>query len=294
MKTPPDRVVITESRPNEVLEALHQSAHAEREYLFAARDPELGDLVLVAWLGSQAVGYIAVTDEREQGLLIWEHVVVPLYRRRGIGEMLLVEAVRRAVPGAMVYVDPLAELDLDRTEDYYRQLGFARSATKGGIRATAVDVLRASRRKSTADESSISLQSILDSKAPGVITINPADSVRDAVALLHQHRIGALVASSDGSRIEGILSERDVMVGLAQHGADVLDRPVSEAHTSDVITCTASDSVATAMDLMTLCKVRHLPVTDTGQLVGLVSLGDIVVSRLRTMEYIDGTLEDSE
>ncbi|MCP4224980.1 MAG: hypothetical protein GY773_16705 [Actinomycetia bacterium] len=62
--------VVTESRPSDVLASLHESAHAEREYLFAARDPNPSDLVLVAWHDSAAVGYIAVTDEREAGLLI--------------------------------------------------------------------------------------------------------------------------------------------------------------------------------------------------------------------------------
>ena len=141
-----DEVVITESRPSEVLAALHVSAEAEREYMFAARDAQPEDLVLVAWVDSQAIGYIAATDEREDGLLVWEHIVVPAYRNRGVGRRLLLEAAQRALPGAVVLIDPFFELDMQRVVDYYRSLGFVHESAKGGVWATAVDVVRACRR----------------------------------------------------------------------------------------------------------------------------------------------------
>ena len=98
-------ITITESRPNEVLAALHASAEAEREYLFAAREAQPDDLILVAWLDEQAVGYIATSDEQGEGLLVWEHVVVPDHRGEGIGQRLLVEAARRTQPGTVVVID---------------------------------------------------------------------------------------------------------------------------------------------------------------------------------------------
>jgi CBS domain-containing protein/GNAT superfamily N-acetyltransferase len=280
-----DDVIITESRPSEILAALHQSAEAEREYLFAARDAEPGDLILVAWIGSEAVGYIAASDERENGLLIWEHVVVPAHRNRGLGERLLVEAVRRAVPGAVVQIDPLSELDLERVVDYYRRLGFNRDSAQGGIWATAIDVIRACRRRrSPESEAQTPVRAIVESKLPGVVTIDPSATIREAVSVLNEHRIGAVVASSDGSRVEGILSERDLLVGIDTEGARFLDRRVGEVITTDVVTCTSGDSIATVMDLMTACRVRHIPVTDTGRLRGIVSLGDVVLHRLREVE----------
>lgn len=276
-------IVITESRPSEVLAKLHESADAEREYLFAARDAEPGDLILVAWHGDEAVGYIAVTDEREDGLLVWEHLVVPDHRNRGLGRRLLVEAVRRAVPGAVVQIDPLSELDLERVADYYRQLGFHRDSARSGIWGTAVDVIRACQELRADEIDAQSVGTIIEGK-PGVITIDPSATVSEAVSLLNQHRIGALVVSRDGARVEGILSERDILVGLDNEGSSFLERSVGDVETADVITCVATDSLAMVMDLMTTCRVRHIPVTETGRLVGIVSLGDIVLHQLRGLE----------
>ncbi|MGF1598658.1 MAG: GNAT family N-acetyltransferase [Acidimicrobiales bacterium] len=275
-------VIITESRPSDVLAALHESAEAEREYLFAARDAEPGDLILVAWVDNTAVGYIAATDEREDGLLVWEHLVVPAHRSRGLGERLLVEAVRRAVPGAVVQIDPLAELDLDRVVDYYQRLGFRRDSARGGIWATAVDVIRAARR--TGADSDDTVGALTSDRDAGVVTIEPSATVRQAVAELNRHRIGALVASSDGARVEGILSERDILVGIDTEGAAFLDGKVGDVTTTDVVTCTSGDSIATVMDLMTTCRVRHLPIVETGRLTGIVSLGDIILHQLRRAE----------
>jgi CBS domain-containing protein len=278
-------VTITESRPSEALSALHESAHAEREYLFAARDAEPDDLILVAWHAAEAVGYIAVTDQRSEGLLVWEHLVVPSHRTRGLGERLLMEAVRRTVPGAIVQIDPLSELDLDRVADYYRRLGFTRDSARGGIWATANDLMRAAaRRHGTGAETQTPVSAILETKAPGVVTIEPDALVREAVRLLNEHRIGAAVVSSDGSRVEGIFSERDILVGIGSHDANFLDQPISAATTTDVVTCTSHDPIAVVMETMTNRRVRHMPVTATGRLVGIVSIGDLVHYRLKEVE----------
>jgi CBS domain-containing protein/GNAT superfamily N-acetyltransferase len=277
-------ITITESRPNDVLAALHSSAEAEREYLFAAREAQPDDLILVAWKDGHAVGYIATSDERDRGLLVWEHVVVPAHRGEGIGQRLLVEAARRTVPGATIVVDPMAELDADRIADYYSRLGFSQPG-RSGLRATASDVIRATRRRQGAQgETATPVGVIVDGKPPGVVTVAPTAPVREAVSIMNNHGVGAVVVSSDGSRVEGLLSERDVLRGLDRLGADLLDLPVSAACTTDVVTATEYDSVAEVMQLMTDQRIRHLPVTSTGRLHGIVSVGDLVLHRLYALD----------
>ena len=277
-------ITITESRPSEVLAALHASAEAEREYLFAAREAQPDDLILVAWRDDDAVGYIATSDERDEGLLVWEHVVVPDHRGQGVGQRLLVEAARRALPGAVIVIDPMAELDMERIADYYSRLGFTRPS-EGGLWATANDVIRATRRRQGAQgETATPVSVIVNSKAPGVVTVQPGDPIRHAVSLMSAQGVGAVVVSSDGGRVEGILSERDVLTGLDRLGPDVLDQPVSAVCTTDVVTATVHDSVADVMELMTNRRIRHLPVTSTGQLFGIVSVGDLVLHRLYAID----------
>lgn len=289
---PPD-VLITESRPTDILAALHESADAEREYLFAARDAEPRDLVLVAWEGDPAtgltaVGYIAATDEREDGLAIWEHLVVPSHRTRGLGKRLLGELARRAIPGAIVVVDPLGEYDQERIADYYGALGFTHDDGDGRIWATVTDLLRASgTAEPDGSERSLTVGALLEGKGRSVVTIDPGSTVTDAIDRLNRHRIGALVVTRDGQRVEGILSERDILVGLGARGAGFLDQTIDQVTTSDVVTCVASDTIAAAMEAMTRRRVRHLPVTETGQLAGIISIGDLVSFRLARVDGPD-------
>jgi len=280
-----DGVVITESRPSEVLAALHSSAQAEHEYLFASRDAQPSDLILVAWIGAEAVGYIATTEETDDGLLVWEHVVVPDHRNQGLGERLLLEAVQRTTPEAVVQIDPLAELDLERVADYYRRLGFAVDPTPKGITGVADDVIRACRRRSSPQpEAQTPVRAIVTSKGAEVFTVGLDATVGSVIHKLNHNQVGAVVASSDGHRVEGIMSERDVLVGIDREGPSFLDRDVGSVMTTDVVTCTASDSIATVMDLMTVSQVGHIPVIESGRLTGIVNLGDIVSRRLRDLE----------
>jgi len=281
----PADVIITESRPTDLLAALHESAHAEREYLFAARDADPSDIVLVAWDGEDAVGYIAATDQREDGLLIWEHLVVPSHRTYGLGRRLLGELARRALPGAIVVVDPLGEYDVERITDYYGALGFVREDHDGRIWATVTDVIRATPVPEPAGtERSVPIRTLLSRKGSGVVSIERGATVVEAISLLVRHGIGALVVSTDGKRVEGIVSERDILIGLERDGAPFLDRSIDDAITADVLTCTADDPIAAAMESMTRRRVRHLPVTETGQLAGIISLGDLVSFRLARVE----------
>lgn len=123
-----------------------------------------------------------------------------------------------------------------------------------------------------------------------VATIAPDESVTALVAALAEHNVGALVVV-DGDGVAGIASERDVVRRLAERGAGLLDEPVSAIMTSEVRTCTSSDSVDDIAATMTERRVRHMPVVDGARLVGIVSIGDVVSSRIRQLEHDRGQLE---
>lgn len=121
---------------------------------------------------------------------------------------------------------------------------------------------------------------ILQSKGTDVHTIAPDQPISAAVAQLSALGIGALVVSSNGRAVEGILSERDVVHGLAQKGADLLGRSVSSLMTSNVHSCSPDDTGRSVLERMTERRIRHVPVLKNGELCGLVSIGDVVKSRL--------------
>lgn len=128
------------------------------------------------------------------------------------------------------------------------------------------------------------ISQLLRHKGPEVATIEGAESVRNALALLTEKGIGALVVSSDGRRIDGIVSERDVARGLHVHGAGLLTEPVSSVMTAQVHTCPPTASVHELAQMMTDKRVRHVPVVADGALVGIVSIGDVVKARLDELE----------
>lgn len=127
------------------------------------------------------------------------------------------------------------------------------------------------------------VSSIMKSKSGPVEMIAPDGVVHQAALKLRGKGIGSLIVSSDGQTIEGIISERDVLRGLADHGAIVLDMKVRELMTSEVITCAPDDDVETLMSLMTENRVRHLPVAEDGKLIGIISIGDVVKQRLTAL-----------
>lgn len=133
---------------------------------------------------------------------------------------------------------------------------------------------------------------LLDAKGRGVRTIRPEVSVRLAVHELRAHAIGALVVSDDGAHIQGIVSERDLVGGLAEHGGDVLGLRVADVMTRAVTTCSSEDALARVMAEMTQRRIRHLPVVDGGRLCGIVSIGDVVKSRLDEMTLEANVLRD--
>ena len=128
----------------------------------------------------------------------------------------------------------------------------------------------------------MTVRSILDSKGTDVVSVQPGVKVSVVVNLLAEKRIGALLVMTDG-RIDGIVSERDIVRVLAEKGVGVLDQPVRSIMSAKVVTCRRVDTVAAIMETMTNHKFRHLPVVEEGRLVGLISIGDVVKSRV--MEY---------
>jgi CBS domain-containing protein len=131
----------------------------------------------------------------------------------------------------------------------------------------------------------MNVHTILRGKGKSVVTIHPDATIERAVAVLRLRGIGALVVSDDGEKVAGILSERDIVDALGQYGADLLAVSVSEVMTCPVVTCEPEDSVADLMAEMTNRRIRHFPVVENGRLIGIVSIGDLVKSRLDEIEY---------
>lgn len=130
----------------------------------------------------------------------------------------------------------------------------------------------------------VRMSSLLAGKGASVATIAARESIFEAVEALRRHGIGALVVSNDGRHIDGIVSERDVVRALAERHDGVLDAPVSTIMSTTVHTCTPDDDVESLMAMMTEHRVRHVPVVLDGVLVGIVSIGDVVKSRISELE----------
>ena len=117
-----------------------------------------------------------------------------------------------------------------------------------------------------------------------IVTIRPDTTVAEAARLLSERRIGAVVVSSDGRKAEGILSERDIVSELGRSGAEVLERTASEMMTRKVNTCVCADDALEVLERMTQGRFRHLPVVnDKGEMLGVVSIGDVVFGRLKEL-----------
>lgn len=133
---------------------------------------------------------------------------------------------------------------------------------------------------------------ILKAKGNAVITTGPETTVAKAVAKMQHKKVGALVVSGDGIKIAGIVTERDILHGLAEHGAALLEKKVGDIMTCEVITAAPDDDVDTLMGLMIQRWCRHIPVKKDGALCGVISLGDLVKSRLEEVEHEANQLRD--
>jgi CBS domain-containing protein len=137
----------------------------------------------------------------------------------------------------------------------------------------------------------MTVRAILDSKGHDILSVEPGAKLSAAIKILAERRIGAVLVM-ENQRIEGILSERDIVRVLGERGAAVLDEPVGAVMTRKVITCRQADTVAAIMEMMTSGKFRHLPVVEGDKVVGLISIGDIVKWRVKEYENEQEALRD--
>ena len=133
---------------------------------------------------------------------------------------------------------------------------------------------------------------ILKSKSDDrVVSVRPGTTVRQAAEILSTRRIGALIISSDGKILTGILSERDVVREIGRLGAACLDETVEAIMTARVVTCRRDDRADDVLQMMTNGRFRHLPVVEDGQMIGLISIGDVVKARLSELSMEKAALE---
>lgn len=135
------------------------------------------------------------------------------------------------------------------------------------------------------------IERVISNKGAEVLTIAPNASVGDAAILLSEKRIGAVVVCEPGKAPEGILSERDIVRELGRSGAGCLQQTVADLMTRDIRTCSLSDALDDVLSIMTEGRFRHMPVIQDGQMVGIVSIGDIVKSRLNELSMERDALE---
>ena len=128
------------------------------------------------------------------------------------------------------------------------------------------------------------LAEILHGKNSDVHKITATDCIADAAVALTDNKIGALLVEDDDGKIVGILSERDIVGGMVPHGADLHDVAVAELMTPDLIHCSPEDTVNEAMAMMSDRRIRHLPVFDGDELVGFISIGDLVKCRIMEVQ----------
>ena len=124
------------------------------------------------------------------------------------------------------------------------------------------------------------VRQILQSKGTDVVSVGPDVSVSVALGIMKESTIGALVVSKDGSSVDGVFSETDVVHGLVDHGSAFLDKPVGEVAATEILPCSLADSSREILARMTQKRVRHFPVMEDGKLSGIVSMGDVVKMRL--------------
>ncbi|ACM01143.1 CBS domain-containing protein [Cereibacter sphaeroides] len=136
------------------------------------------------------------------------------------------------------------------------------------------------------------VQQILKAKSDdGVVTVPPGSSIAAAAEVLSSRRIGAVVVSRDGKRPDGMLSERDIVRELGRRGAGCLSDKVEAIMTSKIVTCACTDEADRIMQVMTEGRFRHLPVMAEGEMVGLISIGDVVKARLSELSMEKDALE---
>lgn len=138
----------------------------------------------------------------------------------------------------------------------------------------------------------MSVEAILKTKGRNVFSIRAEHAVSDAAALMSNKKVGVAVVCDAKGRLSGVVSERDIVKGITDYGKAVLDMPVRNIMSSPVVTCSSADSAKQILAVMTERRIRHLPVVDGDEVVGLVSIGDAVNFRLREAEMEKAVLRD--
>jgi CBS domain-containing protein len=138
----------------------------------------------------------------------------------------------------------------------------------------------------------MNVKNILAAKGGSLMSIEPTATLATAVKTLADHKIGALLVLGPDRRMVGILSERDIVRVLAERGASVLEQPLAQVMTRKVVTCSQSETIGGIMERMTRGKFRHVPVLEQEQVIGVVSIGDVVKYRLQEMESESAALRD--
>jgi CBS domain-containing protein len=133
---------------------------------------------------------------------------------------------------------------------------------------------------------------VLRVKGTRVVTVTPDTTVRQLLAVLAEHRIGAVIVSVDGTSLDGIASERDIVRAFAKRGAAAMSEPVTAIYTAEVYTVTPDTQIEDVMRMMTERRVRHAPVVQDGNLRGIVSIGDVVKNRIDELETERAALTD--
>ena len=138
----------------------------------------------------------------------------------------------------------------------------------------------------------VTVESLLEEKGRGVISVEPALSIGDLTTLLREKRIGCVLVLDPAGALVGLVSERDVVGGIAEQGPGILTSPVSEIMTRDVIVCAPTDNMMQIMSSMTERRIRHLPVVVDDVVLGIVSIGDVVKTRIEQLESESETLRE--
>jgi CBS domain-containing protein len=136
------------------------------------------------------------------------------------------------------------------------------------------------------------ISDVLKGKGTQVVTVTPDSKVRQLLEVLTEHRIGAVVVSRNGTSVDGIVSERDIVRAFAQRGAAAMSEVVTAIYTADVLTVTPETSLDEVMRVMTERRIRHMPVVVDGALRGIISIGDVVKNRIGELETERAALTD--
>jgi len=138
----------------------------------------------------------------------------------------------------------------------------------------------------------MSVEAILKAKGNNVFTVRPEHSVTDVAMLLSSKRVGVAVVCDAKGKVQGVISERDIVKSIAQYGKGALEMAVRNLMTTPALTCSQSHSVKHILEVMTEKRIRHLPVVESDELVGIVSIGDAVNRRLKDAQAEVGVLRD--